>query len=247
MQTKYEWILGDCLEKMISIPDSSIDLILCDLPQGITRNPWDKIISWEPLWKEYKRIAKATTPIVLFSNQPFTSELVMSNKKMFKYSLVWKKTTSTGFLNAKKMPLRSHEDICVFYKKRPLYNPQKTTGHKPVNKYTKHTSDGSNYGNTKQGISGGGSTERYPKSVLEYKLDKQYSKLHSTQKPVALLEYLINTYTNPGDIVLDNSAGSNSTGIAALKTGRRYIGIEKDPEIWQIGSKRVEEWLKDSE
>lgn len=223
---------------MPDIPDKSIDMVLADLPQKLTRNHWDVIIPFAALWGQYERVIKDNGAIVLFGNQPFTSELIMSNRKLFRYSMIWYKTTSTGFLNAKKMPLRSHEDICVFYKRPPVYNPQKSQGHKPVNSYTKRTGDGSNYGATKE-ISGGGSTERYPTSVLRFKSDKQLSAIHSTQKPVALLEHLILSYTNPGELVLDNCAGSGSTGIAAYNTGRDYLLMEKYPDIYHAGNQRL--------
>ena len=231
----------DCLIGMSNIGDNSIDMILCDLPYGTTHNKWDSIIPFEPLWKQYNRIIKPNGAIVLTASQPFTSALVMSNHKMFKYSLVWSKTTSSGFLNAKKQPLRSHEDILVFYNKPPVYNPQYTYGHQPVHSYTKHTSDGSNYGKTKIGVSGGGSTKRYPTSILTFSTDKQKSSLHPTQKPVALFEYLIKTYTNPGELVLDNCMGSGTTAIACMNTNRNFIGFETDEGYYDIACNRIEE------
>lgn len=202
--------------------------------------------SYRPLglWDHYERILKDNGAIVSTAMQPFTSKLVMSNLKMFKYTQVWKKTTPTGFLNAKKQPLRIHEDIAVFYNKQCTYNPQKTTGHSPVHSYTKHTTDGNNYGKTKKGVSGGGSTERFPTTVLEFPTDKQKSSLHSCQKPVALYEYLIKTYSNEGDIVLDNCMGSGTTIIAALNTNRKYIGIEKDEEIFNKAKNRIDNHIK---
>lgn len=233
---------GYCLEVMKDIDDKSINMILCDLPYEKTQNYWDIIIPFEPLWEQYNRIIKDNGVIVLTASQPFTSLCVLSNLKIFKYSMVWKKTTSTGFLNAKKQPLRIHEDILIFYKKQCVYNPQKTTGHTPVHSYTKHTSDGTNYGKTKQGISGGGSTERYPTTVLEFATDKQKCQLHPTQKPVALFEYLIKTYTNEGDLVLDNCIGSGTTAIACLSTGRNFIGIEKDENYYNIANERIKKF-----
>ena len=230
---------GDCLELMKKIPNQSIDLVLCDLPYGTTRNKWDTVIPLEPLWEQYKRIIKENGAILLFGQQPFSSTLVNSNQKMFRYEWVWEKTTATGHLNAKKMPLKAHENILVFYKKLPTYNPQITTGHKPVNSYTKHSDDGSNYGKTKTGISGGGSTTRLPRSVQVFSTDKQKCSLHPTQKPVALLEYLINTYTNSGEVVLDNCMGSGSTGVAALKQGRKFLGMEIEQEYFDIATKRL--------
>lgn len=210
---------------MVDIPDRSIDMILCDLPYGTTQNKWDSIIPLYKLWKQYERIIKDNGAIILFSQMPFSAELVMSNKKLFRYEWIVEKTKATGHLNAKKAPMKSHENILVFYKKLPVYNPQMTTGHKPVHSYTKHSSDGSCYGRTKLGVSGGGSTERYPRDVIKFKWDTQKSSLHPTQKPVELLEYLIRTYTNKCDTVLDNCMGSGSTGIACIHTNRNFIGM----------------------
>lgn len=164
---------------------------------------------------------------------------------MLKYEWIWEKTTATGHLNSKKMPMKAHENILVFYKKLPTYNPQKTTGHTPVHSYTKYQDDGSNYGKTKIGISGGGSTERYPRDIIIFKTDKQYCSLHPTQKPVALLEYLIKTYTNENELVLDNCMGSGSTGIACINTNRRFIGIEKDDKYFNIAKERIENHIKE--
>lgn len=236
---KYELYKGDCLDVMKNIPDKSVDMILCDLPFGTTKNKWDLIIPLDKLWTEYRRIIKDNGAIVLFAQTPFDKVLGVSNLKMLRYEWIWEKTLATGHLNAKKMPMKSHENILVFYKKLPTYNPQKTTGHKPVNSYTKHRGAGSNYGKTKTGISGGGSTERYPRSVQLFKSDKQKSTLHPTQKPVALLQYLIETYTNKGELVLDNCMGSGSTGIACLNTNRKFIGIEKDAKYFDIACNRI--------
>lgn len=236
---KYELYKGDCLDVMKNIPDKSVDMILCDLPFGTTKNKWDLIIPLDKLWTEYRRIIKDNGAIVLFAQTPFDKVLGVSNLKMLRYEWIWEKTLATGHLNAKKMPMKSHENILVFYKKLPTYNPQKTTGHKPVNSYTKHRGAGSNYGKTKTGISGGGSTERYPRSVQLFKSDKQKSTLHPTQKPVALLQYLIETYTNEGELVLDNCMGSGSTGIACLNTNRKFIGIEKDAKYFDIACNRI--------
>lgn len=234
---------GDCLELMKDIPDKSISMILCDLPYGQTqRNKWDTCIPFEPLWEQYKRIIKDNGAIILFANGMFTAELMLSNKFMWKYNLIWEKTQPTGFLNAKKMPLRNHEDICVFYNKLPTYNPQKSTGHiRKVSKAEhkvgcKNTTD---YG--EHGLTTYDSTERYPKSVWKYAKDIQKSALHPTQKPVALLEELIKTYTNEGDLVLDNCMGSGSTGEACMNTGRNFIGFELDEEYFDIACKRLGE------
>lgn len=231
----------DCLEGMKGIADKSVDMILCDLPYGTTRCKWDTVIPFEPLWEQYRRIVKHNGAIVLTASQPFTSALVMSNPRMFKYDLVVEKTKATGFLNAKRMPMRCHESIVIFYKELPTYNPQKTHGHTPTHNFTKHTSDGENYGETKVGISGGGNTSRYPRSVLRFKWDTQRLAVHPTQKPVALFEYLIKTYTNPGELVLDNCMGSGTTAIACMNTGRNFIGFEMDKGYYDISCKRIEE------
>lgn len=230
----------DCLQIMKEIEDKSIDMILCDLPYGTTaRNKWDVIIPFDKLWEQYERIIKDNGAIVLTSQQPFTSKLIMSNERLFRYEWIWEKTAATGHLNAKKMPLKAHENILIFYKKLPTYNAQKTTGHDPVHSYTKHQDDGTNYGKTKVGISGGGSTERYPRSVQVFSTDKQKSALHPTQKPIALFEYLIKTYTNKGELVLDNCSGSGTTAVACVRTNRNYICIEQDEEYFKKSIERV--------
>lgn len=235
-------ILGDTFEVTPQIASGSVDMIFCDLPYGITENEWDKPLDLPRLWREYERVIKENGAIILTAAQPFTSQLVMSNPKLFRYEIIWQKNKTTGFLNAKKMPLRAHESILVFYKKLPTYNPQKSTGHKPVNSYTKRTSDGSNYGETKAGITGGGQTDRYPTTVLRVPVVNNDSreKIHPTQKPVELLEYLIKTFSNPGDLVLDNCAGSGTTGEAAKRTGRDFILIEKEAMYVEAARKRIE-------
>jgi site-specific DNA-methyltransferase (adenine-specific) len=238
---------GDCLSLLKAVPDNSVDMVLCDLPYGTTQNKWDSVIDMRLLWPEYQRVTRDNSAIVLFAQTPFDKVLAVSNLPMLRYEWVWEKTAATGHLNAKKMPLKAHENTLVFYKSLPTYNPQKTTGHKPVNSYTKHQTDGSNYGATKIGISGGGSTERYPRSVLTFPTDKQKSALHPTQKPVALLEYLIKTYTHPGEVVLDNAMGSGSTGVAAQNTGRDFIGMELDEGYFEVASRRLQANLKVSE
>ncbi|GLI82534.1 methyltransferase [Rossellomorea marisflavi] len=223
----------ECLSGMAKIQNKSIDMILCDLPYGVTnQNKWDQIIPFDKLWEQYNRIIKDNGAIVLTAVKPFSAMLIMSNPKMYRYDIIWKKNKSTGFLNAKKMPLRSHEEILVFYKKLPTYNPQKTEGHKPANTYTKNTSDGSNYGRTKTGISGGGQTDRYPTSIIDIKVmnNDDPDKWHPTQKPVELFEWLIKTYTDEGDLVLDNCMGSGTTALACINTGRNFIGFELDTE-----------------
>lgn len=226
---------------MKRIDDKSIDCIICDLPYGQTsRNKWDTVIPFESLWESYERIIKDNGAIILFANGMFTADLMQSNRKLWKYNLIWEKTQPTGFLNAKKMPMRSHEDICVFYKKLPTYNPQKTTGHtRKVSKAEhkvncKETTDYGEYG-----LSTYDSTERYPKSVWTFAKDIQKSALHPTQKPVALIEYLIRTYTNEGDLLLDNCIGSGTTAVAAINTNRNYIGFEMDKGYFDIANNRV--------
>ncbi|AHK11412.1 DNA methyltransferase [Shewanella sp. phage 1/40] len=225
------WLMkGDCLERMKEIPDGSVDMILTDPPYQSTPMSWDLIVPIEPMWKQLKRVLKPNGVVVLMGNEPFTSLLVCSNIKDFKYRVDWKKNKSTGFLNAKKQPLRCIEDLCVFYHKQPTYNPQKSTGHKPVNNFTKHTSDGQTMGKTKLGICGGGQTDRYPTNCIEIPVmnnDKSHGdKIHPTQKPVELMEYMIKTYTNEGETVLDFTFGSGATIKATKNLNRKAIGIE---------------------
>ena len=240
---EYSLLFGDCLERMKEIPDGSVDLILVDLPYGTTQNKWDSVIDLEAMWEQLNRICKPNTAKLMFAQTPFDKVIGCSNLKELKYEWIWEKTTATGHLNTKKMPMKAHENILVFYDKLPTYNPQKTTGHKPANSYTKHQDDGSNYGETKVGISGGGQTDRYPRSVQVFKTDKQKVSLHPTQKPVGLLEYMIKTYTNENEIVLDFTFGSGSTGIACLNTNRKFIGIEMDDEYFDIAKNRIEKAL----
>lgn len=201
------------------------------------------MIPFEPLWKQYERIIKDNGAIVLFANGMFTADLMQSNRKLWKYNLIWEKTQPTGFLNAKRMPLRSHEDICIFYKKLPTYNPQMSTGHKrKVSKATHHVNAKETMVYGESNWQDYDSTKRYPKSVWTFAKDVQKSALHPTQKPVALIEELIKTYSNPEDLIFDSCAGSCTTAIAAMNTGRNYICIEKDEDIFEIGSKRVTEY-----
>ena len=225
---------GDCLELLKDIPDESIDLILCDLPYGTTRNKWDSVIDLKELWKCYERIIKDNGAIILFSQMPFTAELVHSNLKLFRYEWIWQKDNGTGFLNAKKMPLKIHENILVFYKKLPTYNPQMRTGFKPYKcKQGRHST---NYGAYEQGHITESNGERYPTDIIEFKKD---SGLHPTQKPVALLEYLIKTYTNENDLVLDNCMGSGTTGVACKELNRDFIGIELNEKYYKIACERI--------
>jgi DNA modification methylase len=233
---------GDCLDVMKLIDNSSIDFILCDLPYGVTKNKWDSVVDLNRLWSEYERVIKTNGAIVLFGQDKFSATLMLSNAKLHRYNLIWEKTTPTGHLNAKKMPLRSHEDILVFYKKLPTYNPQKTTGHKRKVSTAQHkrgSKKTTNYG--EHGLTTYDSTERYPKSVLKFATDKQKVALHPTQKPLALMEYLIATYSNEGEIILDNCAGSGTTGLAAKKLNRNYIMIENDETNYKTCIERVGE------
>lgn len=225
---------GDCLELMKDIPDNSVDLILCDLPYGTTRNKWDSIIPLDRLWHEYKRLCRGA--IVLTAQTPFDKVLGSSNITMLKYEWIWRKEAGTGFLNAKKAPLKDHENILVFYRNKPTYNPQKRQGFKPY--ICKKGGDTSNYNPSGivTTVSGG---DRYPVTVLDFPRDKD--KVHPTQKPVALMEYLIRTYTNEGDTVLDNCMGSGTTGVACVNTGRSFIGIEKDRQYFKIARRRIRE------
>ena len=215
-------------------------MILCDLPYGTTQNEWDIIIPFEPLWECYTRVIKDNGAIVLFSQMPFTAQLIMSNLGMFRYEWIIEKTKATGYLNSKKMPMKSHENVCVFYRNLCKYNPQKTDGYNPAHFYTKHNDHSSCYGKVKD-VSGGGNTDRFPRDVIKFKKDTQKSKLHPTQKPVEMLEYIINTYTDKGMTVLDNCMGSGSTGVACLGTGRKFIGIEMNEEYFDICVSRMKE------
>ena len=228
----------DCLEGMKSIPDKSIDMILCDLPYGTTQCKWDTVIPFDPLWEQYNRIIKDNGAIVLFGSEPFSSHLRLSNLKNYKYDWIWDKVKGTGFLNAKRQPMRSHELISVFYKKQCTYNPQKTTGHKLKKTYRSKELQTEVYGEMKNDYRYE-SAERYPKSIQTFSTDTQNTSLHPTQKPVRLCEYLIKTYTNEGEIVLDNCIGSGTTAIACLETGRHYIGYELDPDYYKVAQNRI--------
>ena len=233
--------LGDCLEVMRDIDDESVDMILCDLPYGVTQNKWDSVIPFDSLWGAYKRIIKPNGIIILHGQDKFTAKLMLSNEKMHRYNLIWHKTTPTGYLNANKMPLRSHEDLCVFYKNLPIYNPIKTYGHTRkvcTASHKRNSKKQTNYGEYKLDTNYD-STDRFPTSILTFPTDKQKSALHPTQKPVALAEYLIKTYTNEGMLVLDNCAGSGTTGVACINTNRNYILIEKSEEYFNICLNRV--------
>lgn len=238
--------LGDCLELMKDIPDKSIDMILCDLPYGTTACKWDTIIPFEPLWEQYHRVIKNNGAIVLTASQPFTSVLVISNIKNFKYEWIWEKENSTGFVNANARPLKKHENIIIFSKgsanstnKSMKYYPQNLL---EINKIAKYGSRGGYLGERKsQKNIHLQKYTNYPTTILKFKRDKE--KLHPTQKPVPLFEYLIRTYTNEGDLVLDNCIGSGTTAIACINTNRNFIGIEKDATYFEIANKRIEEHI----
>lgn len=248
---------GDCIEQMKYIPGGSVDMILCDLPYGTTQLEWDICIPLEPLWEQYNRIIKQNGAIVLFGSQPFTTDLINSQRKYFRYEIIWEKTQCTGFYNAHKMPLKAHENILVFYQKAPKYNPQKwiyskaKIGHQRKNSDYKKTT-GKAFGRVSANsaenwiyIDDG---SRYPRSVIKFsnwngalfgKTDKAVK--HPTQKPLPLLEYLIKTYSDEGDTILDNCMGSGSTGVACLNVGRNFIGIEIDDSYFEIAKSRIKE------
>jgi len=232
-------IKGDCLKVMDKIPDETVDLILSDLPYGTTNNKWDFQIPLEKLWEQYFRIIKKNGVIVLTSQGIFTAKLILSCEQYFKYKIVWEKSKSTNFLNAKKQPLRKHEDICIFYKKKPTYNPQMTSG-LPYNKGFRKNQFTGSYGlfNSVHVKSEG---ERYPTDVVYFKTAESEGKVvHPTQKPIELGRYLVKTYTNPGDVVLDNASGSGSFLIAALLEGRNFVGIEKNEEVHLFKNKEID-------
>lgn len=233
---------GDCLEEMKKIPDGSVDMILCDLPYGTTACKWDSIIPFDALWMQYRRIAKPDAAIVLTAAQPFTSALIASNFKQFKYTWVWDKVNRyTGALNANRMPLRRHEDVCVFYKKQPTYNKQYREG-KPY--VAKRSGEYTGYGAHKA-VDGSNDGRHNPCTILAIVADnKKENGLHPTQKPVALMEYMIRTYTNEGETVLDNCAGSGTTGVACANTGRKFIGIERDEKYFDIAKARIEQAME---
>lgn len=236
-------MLGDCLERMKEIECGTVDLVLTDLPYGTTQNKWDSVLPLDQLWAEYRRIAKPNAAVVLTASQPFTSALVMSNTEWFKYDWTWRKPKGTGHLNAKQQPMRDKEDILVFYARQPTYNPQFTYG-KPYTAESRGakrsgssgTSNYGSFGNDRNASDG----RRYPKQVIEF-TPVEVGTVHPTQKPVALMEYLIRTYAVPGMTVLDNTMGSGTTGVAALRCGCDFIGIELDPSHFETASARIDE------
>jgi site-specific DNA-methyltransferase (adenine-specific) len=238
---------GDCLELMKNIPDGSVDLVLTDPPYGTTACKWDSVIPFEPMWEQLNRIIKPNGAIVLFSQQPFTTALISSNYKMFRYDWIWDKLQGTGHLNAKKMPMKSHENILVFYRKLPTYNPQLGEGapYVSTNGSSEKGTSSKNYGEQKYSVKTINDGKRYPKSVLRFGKNRAEKRIHATQKPVALLEYLVRTYTNEGETVLDFTMGSGSTGVACVNTDRHFIGIELDEGYFNIAKKRIEEAYAD--
>jgi predicted RNA methylase len=237
--------LGDCLEVMADIPDGSVDMVLADPPYGTTACKWDTVIPLEAMWAELKRVIKPNGAIVMTAAQPFTSALVMSNPKIFKYDWTWRKPKGTGHLNAKRMPMRDKEDVLVFYGTQPTYNPQWGQGKPyPKNKQGKILksieSGATTYGafKTGPGFSSGSDGRRYPRQVIDFGVVER-GTVHPTQKPVALMEYLIRTYTNEEETVLDFTMGSGTTGVACVNTGRKFIGIELDPGYFEIAKQRI--------
>jgi site-specific DNA-methyltransferase (adenine-specific) len=227
---------GDCLEVMQQIPDGSIDAIITDIPYGTTQCKWDSVIPFDLMWKQLNRIIKPNGAILLFAQDKFMSKLMLSDKN-HRYNIVWDKVIPSGHLNAKKMPLRSDESICVFYKKLPTYNPQKTIGKANHSKSTKEAKGNKNYNKYEQKQNT--SNLKYPKSIVSFQKDHPSKMIHPTQKPVALMEYLIKTYTNENETVLDFTMGSGSTGVAAKNLNRNFIGIEQDENYFNIATDRI--------
>jgi site-specific DNA-methyltransferase (adenine-specific) len=235
---------GDCLERMKEIPDGSVDMVLADPPYGTIGCKWDSIIDLDLMWEQIRRIIKGNGAIVLFGSQPFTTKLISSNYNMFKYCWVWKKNFSTNFLHAKRQPLRNTEDIVVFHNGSSYYYPIKTDGHTPT-----QSAKGSSLGKLWHGENKrnyeGGDTTRFPNTIIEINAEPQKRRLHPTQKPVELMEYLIKTYTNEGETVLDFTMGSGTTGVAAKNLNRPFIGIELDPDYFKIASDRINQFSID--
>lgn len=229
---------GDCLEIMEQIDDQSIDMILCDLPYGQTAPLWDSCIDMVAVWRQYNRIVKKCNTVVLFAAQPYTSRVILSNEENFRYCWYWIKNQGTNFFHANRMPIRKVEEICVFNKGR--YSPQITGGHVPTNS-AKGVSKGKAYSGVNVRNSSGGKVTRLPSNILEFKCVNNYLRYHSAEKPVDLCEYLISTYTEPGDLVLDNCIGSGTTALAAQKIGRNFIGIEKESKYVEIANHRIRE------
>ena len=223
---------GDCLDVLGHLPDDSVDMVLCDLPYGTTQNKWDSVIPLDPLWKQYNRVVKPNGAIVLTSQGIFTAKLILSNERFFEYKIVWEKSKTTNFLNAKKQTLRTHEDVCVFYKKQPLYNPQMSIG-KAYSKGVRKSQFTGSYGNFKPSLVESKNGLRYPVDIVYFKTpesEPESTVWHPTQKPVELGRYLIRTFTNKGEVVLDNTFGAGSFLVSALLEERNFIGIEKNQD-----------------
>ena len=242
MSKRYKLFLGDCLEVMKKIPDRFVHAIITDFPYGTLnkRNTWDKVIDYDKFWMEAHRIGYDNTPTVTTAQMPFSAYLVSTNYKDFKYSMVWEKSKATGYLNAKKQPMRAHEDILVFYNKQCKYNPQMTQG-KPYNKGCA-VRDTLAYAKQEKAILVKNDTGlRYPRSVQYFVTAESEGKFHPTQKPMALMEWLIRTYTDENDVIFDPCMGSGTTGVACMNLNRRFIGIEKEEKYFEIAKKRIEE------
>ena len=224
-------IEGDCLEIMAQLPAGSVDMVLCDLPYGTTQNKWDSVIDLQRLWREYHRIVKTNGAIILTSQGLFTAKLILSNERYFKYKIVWEKSKPTNFLNAKKQPLRKHEDICVFYRKQPVYNPQMKNG-EPYDKGVRKNQLSGSYGDFHPAHVKSHNGDRYPTDIVYFKTSESEGNVwHSTQKPIELGRYLVRTFTNPGQLVLDNTFGSGSFLVSAALEGRLFCGIEKNEDV----------------
>lgn len=229
------------------IEDNSIDCIITDLPYNVTKNKWDILIPFDELWAEYSRIIKDTGAIILFSQGLFTAKLILSNEKLFRYTLVWDKEMLTGHLNAKRMPMRQHEDICVFYKKLPTYNPQMTIGKPNHGKGNPKKLTNNNYGSFKHVENKELGDKKYPTSIIKVPKVHASKTIHPTQKPIELVEYLIKTYTNETDLVLDSCMGSGTTALAAINTNRDFIGFEKEVEYYELSINRITECINNKE
>ena len=238
MPTKIKLINGDCLIEMQNIPNKSVDMILCDLPYGTTHCKWDTIIPFELLWKEYERIIKPKGNIVLFGNGLFAYKLALSNEKLYRYDLIWEKSKCGSPLTAKYMPLKKHEHILVFGKSASIYNPQMTEGKPYKRKFTPNRTNNMNYGI--KGVFTDNKGTRHPISVLKFAQKwRRQDQVHPTQKPVELLEWLIKSYSNEGDTILDNTMGSGTTGVACVRTNRHFVGIELDKEYFDVAKERI--------
>lgn len=238
--SKINLIHDNCFNYFPQISDTSIDLILCDLPYGTTHNSWDCQLDLQQLWTEYERVIKDNGAILLFAQPPFDKVLACSNLKLFRYEWIWEKTTATGHLNANRMPMKAHENILVFYKNLPKYFPQMTHGHErkvSMLQHKRNCKKSDNYGN--YNFVSYDSTDRYPRDVITFSTDKQKGSLHPTQKPVALLEYLIKTYTDKGDLILDNCMGSGSAALASFNLNRNFIGIEIEEKYYKTACERL--------